>query len=60
MQSAPTSAQPRVFDLNIDKFLEHWGPAEGVREILANALDEQALTDTRDVEVTRDPLCQYE
>jgi hypothetical protein len=44
---------PRLFDLNIDKFLEHWGPAEGVREILANALDEQALTDTRGVEVVR-------
>jgi hypothetical protein len=51
-KASPTP--PRLFDLNIDKFLEHWGPAEGVREILANALDEQALTDTRDVEVVRE------
>src|SRR5438552_15905711 len=48
------SASPRLFDLNIDKFLEHWGPAEGVREIIANALDEQALTSTREVEVRRE------
>ncbi len=41
----------RLFDLNIDKFLEHWGPPEGIREIIANALDEQALTGARQVEV---------
>ena len=44
----------RLFDLNIDKFLEHWGPAEAVREIIANALDEQALTDTAPVEILRE------
>jgi hypothetical protein len=44
----------RFFDLNIDKFLEHWGPAEAVREIIANALDEQALTETAPVEILRD------
>ena len=41
----------RLFDLNIDKFLEHWGPAEAVRELIANALDEQALTGTATAEV---------
>src|SRR5438876_996411 len=44
----------RFFDLNIDKFLEHWGPAEAVREIIANALDEQALTESAPVEILRD------
>src|SRR5437667_7965756 len=44
----------RFFDLNIDKFLEHWGPAEAVREIIANAVDEQALTNTRDIEIHRE------
>lgn len=41
------------FDLNIDKFLEHWGPSEAVRELIANAIDEQALTDTTAVQVER-------
>ena len=52
METSPLST--RLFDLNIDKFLEHWGPAEAVREIIANALDEQALTDTAAVEILRD------
>jgi hypothetical protein len=41
----------RLFDLNIDRFLEHWGPAEAVRELIANALDEQVLSATEDVRV---------
>src|SRR6266540_640081 len=44
----------RFFDLNIDKFLEHWGPAEAVREIIANAIDEQALTNTPPAEIVCD------
>lgn len=34
------------FDLNMEEVLEAWGPADAVRELLANALDEQALTGT--------------
>ncbi len=49
-----TSPTPRLFDLNIDKFLEHWGPRGSVREIIANALDEQAFTRTRQVEVQKE------
>lgn len=41
----------RAFDLNIEKVLEHWGPAEAMREIIANALDEQLLSETRDPDV---------
>jgi hypothetical protein len=47
----PTS---RKFDLNIEKILEGWEACHAVREVIANALDEQALTDTRDVEITKD------
>ena len=39
----------RQFDLNIEKFLEHWDAEHAVREIISNALDEQALTGTREV-----------
>jgi hypothetical protein len=33
------------FDLNIQRVLEHGTVREGVREIIADALDEQCLTD---------------
>ena len=38
----------REFDLNIEKVLENWSVAHALREIIANALDEQALTRTRE------------
>lgn len=46
----PDSAE-RYFDLNIVDILEAWSPRHGVRELIANALDEQALTNTREVTV---------
>ena len=47
------SAPDRKFDLNIEKVLEHWTVAHAVREILANALDEHALTGTNEPEIIR-------
>jgi len=41
----------KQFDLNIEQVLEHWGLEHAVREIIANALDEQMLTDSRDIEI---------
>jgi len=41
----------RRFDLNIEKILEHWEPYDAVREIIANALDEQILSRTRDIKI---------
>lgn len=38
----------QAFDLNVEKVLEHWSVAAAVREIIANALDEQAITNTGD------------
>jgi len=40
--------------LNIEKILEGWEPRHGAREIIANALDEQVLTGTKDVEIAKD------
>ncbi len=41
------------FDLNIESILEHWEPRHAIREIIANALDEQMLSGTRDIEITK-------
>ena len=41
----------RLFDLNIEQVLEHWDPAHAVREIIANALDEQILTHTKKIQI---------
>jgi hypothetical protein len=38
-----TPTERAYFDLNVEQVLEHWGVAEAVRELLANALDEHLL-----------------
>ena len=43
----------RLFDLNVDKILDHWGTPEAVREVIANALDEQALTRSEEPVIAR-------
>ncbi len=43
--------EARLFDLNIEKILEAWESAHAVRELIANAIDEQQLSDTSDIEV---------
>ena len=47
-------AQVRNFDLNIEKILEGWETCHAVREIIANALDEQVLSKTEDVQISQD------
>ena len=44
----------QAFDLNIEKVLEHWTVPFAIRELIANALDEQALTGTADPEISND------
>jgi hypothetical protein len=41
------------FDLNIEKILENWELHHAIRELLANALDEQILTSTKEVSVIK-------
>jgi hypothetical protein len=48
------SEQARKFDLNMEEVLEAWGVADATREVVANALDEQALTNTSEVEIYED------
>jgi hypothetical protein len=43
----------KKFDLNIEKILEDWEMHHAIREIIANALDEQLLTKTKDVEIVK-------
>lgn len=40
-----------LFDLNIEQVLEHWELEHALREIIANALDEQTLTKTKKIEI---------
>ena len=42
------------FDLNIEKVLEDWKVHNAVREIIANAIDEQVLTGTEEIKIFRD------
>jgi len=44
----------RRFDLNIEKILEDWEIYDGIREIISNALDEQKLTSTKEIQIFRD------
>jgi len=55
MASAALPSTGRNFDLNIDKILEGWEPKHAVRELIANALDEQLLTGTPRIEIKKDP-----
>lgn len=44
----------KEFDLNIEKLLENWEVYHAVREIIANALDEQKLTGTKDISIHKE------
>jgi hypothetical protein len=44
----------REFDLNIERVLENWTVAHAIREVIANALDEAALTGTPEPEIAKD------
>ena len=43
---------PRRFDLNVETVLDDWEVYHAIREVIANALDEQVLTGTPDIEIT--------
>ena len=45
----------REFDLNVESVLENWTVAHAIRELIANALDEAALTGTPEPEIAKDP-----
>jgi hypothetical protein len=43
-----------LFDLNIETVLEHWEIEHGLREIIANALDESILSGTAPISIVKD------
>lgn len=47
-------SEPRLFDLNIEEVLDHWEVEHAIRELIANALDEQLLTETADIDIFED------
>jgi len=47
----------RKFDLNIEEVLEDWEVYHAIREIIANAIDEQILTKTKDIEIKKEKNC---
>jgi hypothetical protein len=44
----------RAFDLNIEEVLENWQVEHAIREVIANALDEQILSKTAEIEIIKD------
>jgi hypothetical protein len=44
----------RSFDLNIEEVLENWEVEHALREIIANALDEQVISKTTEIQITKD------
>ena len=44
----------RKFDLNVEKVLENWEISHAIREIIANALDEQVLTNSTEIQIYKD------
>lgn len=44
----------KKFDLNIEKILEDWKVPDAIREVIANALDQQALTGTKPIKIYED------
>jgi hypothetical protein len=44
----------KKFDLNIEKVLEDWEIYHAIREVIANALDEQALTNSKEIKIVKD------
>lgn len=44
----------RVFDLNIEEVLENWEVEHALREVISNALDEQIISNTGEIQIAKD------
>lgn len=53
-ESMYQNGKTREFDLNVEKILENWEIYHAIREIIANALDEQILTNTKNIAIYED------
>ncbi len=54
MVKLSSNKEAKKFDLNIEKVLEHWEIPHAIREVIANAIDEQRLTNTKDIQIFKD------
>ena len=45
---------PRLFDLNIEEVLDNWEIEHALREVIANALDEQTLSESAEIRIFKD------
>ena len=52
-RESPVSA-PRLFDLNIEQILENWEVCHAIRELIANAIDEQVISKSKPIEISKD------
>ena len=44
----------KKFDLNIEKILEDWEVRHAIREVIANAIDEQKLSNSEEIKIFKD------
>ncbi len=44
----------KLFDLNIERILENWEVHHALREVIANAMDEQRLTESGEIQIFKD------
>lgn len=49
----------KTFDLNIEQVLEDWEVHHALRELIANAVDEQVLSGTTDIQIAKDEACRW-
>ena len=47
-----TGRRAKKFDLNVEEVLDDWEVHHAIREIIANAIDEQTLTETPDIKIS--------
>lgn len=53
VENTDRNGEDKEFDLNIEKILENWEVYHAIREIIANALDEQIITGTQDIQIIK-------
>jgi hypothetical protein len=49
----------RAFDLNIEEVLENWEVEHALREIISNALDEEVISRTSEIEIFKDQQANW-
>ena len=54
MEIDGTLMDARLFDLNIERIIEAWNNSRAVREIIANALDEQVVSRSAEIAIQKD------